>query len=418
MISDSLPTILYFQNPEPLVAIAESLLSITPKVSVVEKDIYADFSQTQHLFGSPQKVLDRVEYLLGLFNCSPSWVLTEKINWAKALCLKTKNIYALGESRTLLLSLPVESLIVCGNPIQLSAQEKSRAELVRFLRKIGVHFCSDFLNLPTTSITHRFGAIGHHLLETLNGNSEPVLELFTAKEPLTFSIDTEDIFSSEALLHEIQNYLPVLEARLEGRRSLIQKLKLTFTFAHQQKQDRILSFSSFTRDPKTILIILRELLNHINWPAPLHRLTLEVVEEATAYPRQLNWIDCSEEKKEDLAAFIRRMRTHYGETQVGFPIILSNHLPERSWKLDLQSSAAHSQVVYPEKNRPLFIYFKPTPFFPNSNWHLTELERLTLFWWDESTCRHYFQAENKTGEKLWVFWEPQTKKWFCHGSFN
>ncbi|NBX83759.1 hypothetical protein EBQ90_11855, partial [bacterium] len=87
-----------------MVAIAESLLSITPKVSIVEKDIYADFSQTQHLFGGPQKVLDRIEYLLTLFNCSPSWVLTEKINWAKALCLKTKNIYAMGESLPLLLS--------------------------------------------------------------------------------------------------------------------------------------------------------------------------------------------------------------------------------------------------------------------------------------------------------------------------
>ena len=401
-----------------MVAIAESLLSITPKVSVVEKDIYADFSQTQHLFGGPQKVLDRIGYLLSLFNCSPSWVLTEKINWAKALCLKTKNIYAMGESLPLLLSLPVESLTVCGNPIHLLDQEKSRAELVRFLRKIGIHFCSDFLKLPKASITHRFGAIGHHLLETLNGNSEPVLELFTAKEPLSFSIDTESLFSSEALLHEIENHLPVLEVRLEGRRSLIQKLKLTFTFANKQKQAQILSFSSFTREPKTILLILRELLNNTNFPAPLHQLTLEIIEEVTAYPRQLNWIDCSEEKKEDLAAFIRRMRNHYGESQVGFPIILSNHLPERSWKLDLQSNAAHSQVVYPDKNRPLFIYFKPAPFFPNSNWRLTELERLTLFWWEESTCRHYFQAENKTGEKLWVFWEPNTKKWFCHGSFN
>jgi hypothetical protein len=110
------------------------------------------------------------------------------------------------------------------------------------------------------------------------------------------------------------------------------------------------------------------------------------------------------------------MKKRFGNQRVGFAEIKSNFVPEKSW--ELVGAPRHFDAFYPDHSRPLFIFSNPFPFSPSTKWKLTELERIAINWWNESIVRHYFLAESMEGERLWVFWEPLSKQWFCHGSFD
>jgi hypothetical protein len=408
--------ILYFQNPNPLLPIAESFISLTPKVSVVDTDIYADITCTENLFGGLFNLLQKAESILLAFNTSCSWVLTEKISWAKPLCIKEKNIFNPGESAPTLLALPIEALAHCGNPITLKEEQKERKDLVRFLKKIGMVFCSDFLKIPRSSLAQRFGQLGLRLADALVGNQEPLLAFYAPQEPINLSIDTESLGSLDALLFELHPHLSTLELRLKGRQAFIQKIKLTFHLENRSKQTEDVSFSRPTRDPITIHKVLSESLSRISWSSPLHRLTLEILESVRQSPGQLDLWDKTEEQLEELSGFVQRMRKQFGECRVGFAELLPNYLPENSWRLIYPPVS--EKMVYPDHSRPIFLFESPFPFYPSSHWKLTELERLNLHWWEKNISRRYFLAEGDTGEKLWVFFDPYTHKWFCHGSYD
>ncbi|NBX92806.1 MAG: hypothetical protein EB120_02960 [Proteobacteria bacterium] len=407
---------MYFQNPKPLISIAESLISITPKVFVVEEDIYADISPTEKLFGGEQRLIQKVETLLDLFQTHPPWVVTEKINWAKALCIREKNILKPGESQALLLSLPIDSLVCCGNPLLIKNEEKARVELVAFLKKLGLHFCSDFLKIPPASISRRFGKLGVSLLHSLQGENEPALPLFEPNEPIRFSIETESLFSLESLLFEIERVLPLLEARLQGRHTLIQQMNLSFFLENKTQLNTLITFSPMTREPAVILRVLSECLNQMQWSSPLRHFSVQITESITTSASQLNLLDNTEERFQELGDYVYRMRLRFGERNVGFPLLQSTYLPESSWTLIWPPQ--ENAFVYPPHKRPLFLFSNPFPFDLNRQWSLTELEHLNLDWWKTSIHRHYFLATHQQGEKLWVFWDLQKKKWFCHGCFD
>lgn len=396
--------------------IAESIIALTPKVSVVGKDLYADISCTEKLFGGQYNLLQKAEAILSVFNACCPWVLTEKISWAKALCLKDKNVFNPGESRPTLLSLPIDSLALCGNPLTLEDEKKERFELISFLKKMGLFFCSDFLKIPRSSITHRFGQLGQSLLHALEGELEPLLPFFTPEDPLLFSIDTESLSSLEALLFEISELLPCIELRLQGRQAFIQQIKLTFHLENKTNQTHMVSLSKLTRDPETLKKVLKHSLDQVSWSSPLHRLSLEIVESVQRTAGQLDLWDKTEEKVEELSGFVRRMQDRFGNHRVGFAEVLSNYLPEQSWQLTYPASEKH--LFYPDHSRPVFLFDKPFPFYPSPSWKLTELERINLHWWERNVSRQYFLAEGPNGEKLWLFFEPCTKKWFCHGSYD
>ena len=383
---------------------------------MVEKDIYADITCTENLFGGVFNLLQKAESILVTFNSPCSWVLTERVSWAKPLCIKEKNIFNPGESSPTLLSLPIESLALCGNPITLKEEQKERQELIRFFKKIGMVFCSDFLKIPRPSLAHRFGQLGLRLADALEGNQEPLLPIYSPQEPIVFSIDTENLGSLEALLFELKPILPTLELRLQGRQALIQKIRLTFHLENKTKQTHEVSFSQLTRDPIIVYKVLTEALSKVSWSSPLHRLSLEVIDSVQQNPGQLDLWDKTEEQLEELSGFVERMEKRFGKGQVGFAEVVANYLPEKSWRLIYPPVS--EELFYPDHSRPVFLFETPFPFYPSSHWKLTELERLNLHWWEKNISRQYFLAEGDNGEKLWVFFDPYTHKWFCHGSYD
>jgi hypothetical protein len=66
----------------------------------------------------------------------------------------------------------------------------------------------------------------------------------------------------------------------------------------------------------------------------------------------------------------------------------------------------------------LFVFVPPRPCSPPQGWELTPTENLTAEWWELGGNRRYFIAENRQGERLWVYQDRETGSWFLHGTFD
>jgi protein ImuB len=71
--------------------------------------------------------------------------------------------------------------------------------------------------------------------------------------------------------------------------------------------------------------------------------------------------------------------------------------------------------------RPLWLL--PTPMALEARRGSLKLisgpERIESGWWDEhDVARDYYTAQNDEGQKLWVFRDHRTRRWFLHGLFG
>lgn len=407
--------ILYFEKPSPISPLAESLLTITPQVFVVGSDVYADFSETLHLWKNISSVLEKVESLLEKLNISCRWVLTQQLSWAKALCIHPKNIFFNGEEKELLVSLPVESLIQIGNPLHLDLQFQKRKELIFFLKKLGMVFISDVLKLPFESLAYRFGSLSLEIRDALKERLSFSLPVFTPQEPLSFILPTDQVDSTESLLYGLESFFPEIQARLEGRQAFIHTLSLDFKLENRSHFSEVFFLDKLTRDLSSATPILKNRLNQLCLSSRPAEVSLTISETVSKPSAQLNLLDSSENQAEELELFVKRMKAQFGESQVGFPKLLFHYVPEQSWSLTYPFEPV--KFKYPHHKRPLFLFSTPLPFHPQ-HYQLEELEKIHGFWWDKPLHRQYYLAQRPHQERLWVFFDLLSHKWFCHGSYD
>jgi len=407
--------LLYFEKPVPLFPLADSLLAITPKVFVVGSDIYADFSETLHLWRNSSCVLQKVELLLESLKISCSWVFTQNLAWAKVLCIHKKNIFLNEEDKELVLSLPVEAFIQLGNPLNLAIQNSKRQDLVSFLRKLGLCFVSDFLNLPLESLTYRFGSLALELVESLKGTLSISLPLYTPQGSLFFSLPAEQVESADSLLYGLESFFPEIRCRLEGRQAFIHTLDLRFKSEDKTTFSQVISPDELTRDLFSLKPVLKNHLNQLSLSAPLSEVSLIISETLSKPPAQLNLLDKTENQAEEIELFIKRMKNKWGDSQVGFPKVLFDYFPEKSWALTFPFET--QSFDYPLRKRPLFLLSNPIPFCPQG-YQLEELEVIHGAWWEKPIHRQYFLAKRCNKERLWIFQDLINNEWYCHGSFD
>ncbi len=157
---------------------------------------------------------------------------------------------------------------------------------------------------------------------------------------------------------------------------------------------------------------------------------------------------------------IQRLRIRLGETVVTFPQPMESHLPEKAVRFDKDPfTIAKSEkedrllisnaVVSPFRSQVVSsceVEFKPRPLhllpdpievrcalltsewgadIPISYTHAAEVfhlvhcngpERITGSWWEgRNKTRNYFDVEDCTGLRFWLFQVGETRKWYLHG---
>jgi protein ImuB len=111
---------------------------------------------------------------------------------------------------------------------------------------------------------------------------------------------------------------------------------------------------------------------------------------------------------------------------------IPEHRPEAAWRrvheLLLISAPRMNEKIADRSAgsgmpRPLWLLDAPLPL-PDMQRHQSGLtleegpERIESGWWDgNGVARDYYVAHRARGEKLWVFQERQSKRWYLHGMF-
>jgi hypothetical protein len=406
--------ILYFpQSPMPF---NEACLSLTPKVSSIQNSTFLDLEPTQKLFGGEKRLLSNATQLALHFHLPPQWVLTDRPEWARALCTENELVLPPGKSFERLVSLPLERLKYCGDPSTVENELSERQDLILFMKRVGMKLISDFIRLSPSAIGRRFGKVGVRLHEWALGHREVLLPPFIPETQISELVDTDELSDLESLIFLLQDVLLRIAARLKGRALIAKALDLKFQLASREALQKKLILSSPTQDGTMLLKWLTELLRTLSWDSPLIHLEIQVSDTLPYSPGQLSLFDNTENLFSDLSQYLYRLRNRFGEDSAGFPSLIESHIPERSWKLS-HLPTEETQTRH-NPNRPLLIYHPPILCKPEKNWQLFPTENLMTEWWEEGGFRKYFIALLPNQVRLWLYWDLETKGFYLHGCFD
>jgi protein ImuB len=413
--------ILYVHTEERLLSLSEACLSLTPKICALGQEIFLEIGCTSHLFGGEKQILFNTHRLLDSFGLSPYLVLTDRPEWARALATEKEVILPPGKSQERLLSLPIERLVHCGDPVHLDKEGKARKDLIRFMKRVGMHTIQNFAKLSPLAINRRFGKLGVLLHQSVLGEREITLPPFVPADRICEKIETEEIPSLEILLHHLEKPLLQIALRLQGRGLSAKSFRLQFRLESGLAIQRTLSLTEPKQEAHAFQRLFKECFDSLYWDSPLTSLEIEVRETVRYQRGQLSLFDNKEEKFAELAEYVGRLRAKFGDEAVGFPVIQPSFLPEKSWKNHWPPDAPKTDEGdenYPIPNRPLFVYLPPQKLTPERNWKLLPSEMLSTEWWEGGGNRKYFIAETSRGTHLWIFWDYDKKGWFLQGTFD
>lgn len=425
--------ILYLQTRQTRNGFNEACSAISPEISFYPGipetgsqtteggELYLELSCTRTIFKTEEKQIELFYLLTESFEWEGSWVLTDRPEWARALCLKSKNVFASGKSLFSLQHLPIDRLGELGDPAEVSGQEKERRRITEFLKKVGIETIGDFANLAEDAVHHRFGAIGLGLLHWVRGEKPWVPRPLRGDTPLREEIDAEDIESLDALLFTLRQALVRLEARLRVKALCAQEIIFTFSLQSKETFQKKLVLSEPLRDAASLLRLLRDFLASLSWGSALKNISIFICRTERFNPGQLDLFDGSEARFADLSFYVTRLRLLLGEDRAGVASPQASYLPERSWSYALPNSSKNKKITHsflPTPHRPIFVFSFPKPCTVDGSWKLKLAEKVAAEWWSAGGKRTYYVATTPHGDRYWIFRDEDQKRWFIQGTFD
>ena len=410
--------ILYLHTPSTAAPLAEAFLSLSPKVSLcLTQNIYVEISNTTNWWGGENIILQKTQELLSAFQFEVPFVLTDRPEWAKAFEQSCNTILAPQQSYSALLSLPIDRLSYCGDPQTLDSELPERNQLIAFMRRVGLRAIKDFLHLPLSAISRRFGKTGILLQEWVSGTRHLSLPDFFPEAPIQATLDMEEIGEMDQLLFAIKQQLVRMEARLRGRHLAAKSLEMVFVFSNKLQKSYRIVFDQPTQESQTLFLSLRDRLNDIHWDSPPYQLELKTLETVSHQRGQLSLWDQSEQKFTQANQYVQRIKNRWGERTIGAPQLVPSYLPEHSWKKSWPPTEIPTTETHPHNlsHRPLLLFNEPRPFTPGLQWTLQPSEKLDTEWWNQTGQRQYYIASSRSGEKAWVYWDIKLRAFFTHG---
>jgi hypothetical protein len=409
--------VLYLHHPAPLTELAEACLALSPRIAAFPHALFIDLEATEKAWKGEVRQTAALWNLLERFEIYPQVVIADRAAWAPAFAIGDGVLLPRGESVQRLWQLPIERLAHLGSPKEAEEEARERAQLVTFMRRVGLQTIGDFLKLRPEAVTRRFGKIGASLLDWATGTKDIVLPTFAPEEPLQDLFETEEISSLEQLLFVARKRWRRLEARLSGRGLLAQEVRMDFQFDSDPPVSRSLRLAEPLRETSAFVRLLQDFLSGMQWDSPLTRLGIHITRTTPARAGQLSLFDDEVTQFADLGQYVSRLRARYGEASVGFTALKSSHLPESSFEVSWPPShPGLPKTFFPE--RPLFVFDPPRPYAPSRRGSWRQTECLAAEWWRGEGDRHYFIHHTPEGSRLWVYWDTLQKQWFLHGTFD
>lgn len=405
----------------PIESIAEACYRFTPLISVREKEaIFLDITRSKNLF-TEQGLSLRVKALGNKFN--------------------TKTHVGFGENPSLALiaakfkshdlkKIPLEALLYFENSFTFSEEFYSKLQKwQRIFHLLGISTISQFVALPISEITNRFGKdalLIHHRIRNQYLPAWPGLRI---PEKIKESIHIEPCTNLEPLLFILRGLIDRCMARLRGRHLRASKIELKFELENwttlKSKEVRFSLDLPFSQSSVTgLLPILKDFLYFELQRKPIHSpicvVHFEVTETVFGSSPQQNFFNKKEEEKENWNLLLSRLFQKLNPDQIFTAECVQRYLPEKSWKKQSPTYKNNSKTLE-LPIRPTRLLKNPIPIsslekLENSQWEGPE--RISSEWWQEFFDRDYFQVKTPSGERLWIFYNRLNQEYYLHGYFD
>lgn len=456
------------QDQRALDALGRWLIRYVPIVSASPPDsLFLDCTGCERLYGTLDELHRQVAAALHYFQIHARIAIAPTVGaaWTLASSTDPGKIPDLRNLPEALRSLPPAAL-------------RLDPDCSAMLAQLGVETIGQLMNLPRQSLPARFGdQLLHRLDAALGKIPEPLVPLpyhapIAADIQFQASIDSLEILQQalrvliERLINQLTHFgcgarLLRIEFRRVDAPSLIQFVRLT-----APSRNPAVLFNLLRCVLETVSVLpapVREIGNRGNGkstkarPLTLHptgaedgfialHLSAPLVDQLT--DAQLTLLEQEEQEGiDELGRLIEMLCARLGNNAVVQPKLVESHLPEKSVqrvepemdRLRGVAKTGEASAMRTPGARPLRLLNlpqrilavvspsddgtgSPISFTHNEQVHRLRLsdgpERIAPVWWEgRDKTRDYFDVEDESGTRFWLFRVVQTGQWYLHGLF-
>jgi protein ImuB len=424
------------KDARSLQAFAHWMVRFSPVVAAAFPDaLLLDMTGSERLYGGFEKLCRNVsESLKKLrFSCRIAIAATPGAAWAIASYGRRDcTITAEKEIRTALMPLPVAAL-------------RLEPAILESLHALGIETVSQLMALPRKNLPTRFGAtLLARIDQALGVIAEPLVPV-RFQGPIEAMLEFESPVESLDMLWEALRRLTcdvISQLRERGRGA--KKLRLEFTPLDAAPITKEIHLCEASANSSKLLNLLRLASEAVKTETGFVALALRVPVSERLTSEQLSLMDAeSREAERDFSDLIERLTLRLGENAVQTAELVPHHLPERAFRFSRFDAACSQQNKNPatsrHKARPIRLLPQPeevncmvyplsddagfpvTFTFHGKLHELTQArgpERIGGPWYDgRDKTRDYFDVEDQTGQRFWLFRIAETRKWYLHGCF-
>lgn len=301
------------------------------------------------------------------------------------------------------------------------------------LAELGVRTVAGLLRLPPAGLRERFGEEAFRLHRAARGEDPLPLQPEEPEEPLREEALLDDGERDVArLLFQVKRLLDPLLVRLAERRQALAALVLDLALERGGARTERLQPADSTLDARAVLDLVLLRLQALRLGSGVVGIAL-VAEGAAATRRQLELF--AERPRRDPAAQKRafaRLRAEFGEEAVVHALLREAHLPEASfeWAPLLELPRAQPRLCRRTLVRRIRARPAPLPHRPRQEedgWQLRGRDDAALdqllgpyllsggWWRPEEITRRYYFARTRREEWLWIYRDPQKRRWYLQG---
>jgi protein ImuB len=307
------------------------------------------------------------------------------------------------------------------------------------LARLGVTALGQMVRLPGGGILERFGREAHRLYQLAAGERwDPIVPVPPPEAPDERVVLDDDVEDSEQLVFVLKPAIERLIARLAARGRAVTALHVELVLRHAVGDTDVraecIKPAAPTLDARSLVRLVHLRVTGSPPAAPIN--AARVWADDVAASREQLAMFASRPRRDLRAAneALARVRAELGDDAVVRAVLRDGHLPEASFGWE-RLAAVVPATPSPRLVRPFVrrLHARPQQLPPQARqvrddgWLLSGLEHGAVVrilgpyvisggWWQHELHREYHFAELRRGDCLWVYYDRNRRRWFCHGA--
>lgn len=418
-----------------LKGLGEWCIRFSPIVMIDEfsKDgLFMNISGCTHLWGGEDQYLKEVVGRLKSKGYTTQIAIADSPGtaWAVSRFRTLSSCVTAGQDIDALMPLPPEAL-------RLPEDTLSK------LKKLGFYQIRAFLNIPRSVLRRRFGE--DFLMRLEQALSKRIEVIKPLKEPFQFQerlACLEPIKTREGIEIALARLLDQLCLSLQKEEKGIRTAILTGYRIDNKLVQIHVGTNVASHDPEHLFKLFQLKIETIRPGLGIELFILEAVKTNSVKPEQETfWLENRGIGSQRIVQLLDRIAGKVGESAIHRYLPAEHFWPERSLKSSLNISEKPNTDWRLDHPRPTELLKKPEPvdvmsvvpdsppkFFIYKGARHTIVkadgpERIEKEWWlDSEKHRDYYQVEDETGQRYWLFRSgyydnKEDVQWFIHGFF-